>query len=53
VTQWNVDSVAMWMAAVNLTPYIAAFRRHKIDGNAILSLNMDMLNVSQFVMFPL
>jgi SAM domain (Sterile alpha motif) len=49
VTEWSVDNVAEWMAAVSLTPYISYFQKHGIDGKALLSISINTLGVSSSV----
>jgi len=43
--QWSSRHVAEWMAALNLYQYAHVFQRHNIDGQSLLTLNQDKLQV--------
>ena len=45
VEQWSCRSVLEWMAALNLYQYADVFQRHNVDGQALLTLNHDSLQV--------
>jgi len=44
--QWTTRNVAEWMAALNLYQYAHVFQRHNVDGQALLTLSQDKLQVS-------
>ena len=47
--QWSVRNVAEWMAALNLYQYAHVFQRSNVDGQSLLTLNQDQLQVCRAV----
>ena len=49
MSEWNVLNVAEWMAALNLYQYAHVFQRHAVDGQSLLAVNHDQLQVDHHV----
>ena len=43
--QWSSKNVAEWMATLNLYQYANVFQRSNVDGQSLLSINQDSLQV--------